>query len=183
MKKIFLLSLLSVFFLSAFSQTQSTIGNAEIITKINIDRNSDDIEAISSATIEEPGNINGWWIFFWRTVKQTPTESGFMLECSGWGLKCCFPRLKAFSTGNSIRGISTEAIDQICEDLVLESNSRAVQGECKGSLTKKIAFNDPETGGRISYLIYQMDWNYDPKNPRNGKAEITIFKTKNLGIK
>ena len=175
MKKIFLLSLLSVFFLSAFSQVIG--GNAEIITKINIIRSSDDdVPNISEeTTIPE----TGLWIFFWKRVSTKHGPDGEVtVTCYGWGLKLCVPNMK----NSSIRGISTDAVEKTCEDIVTESDDRASQGEYKGSLTKKIAFNDP-SGGKTSYLIYQMNWDYDPQNPRNGTAEIIITKVDNLGIK
>ena len=178
MKKIFLLSLLSVFFLSAFSQIVS--GDAEIISKINIIRSSDGSEITS-----ELGNQShelGFWIFFWNSVTTIYSDDGSVtVLCSGWGMRICAPRLKGHSS--SSRGISSEAMEQTCEDIVADSDARASQGEYKGSLTRKTAFNDPLANGRIAYLIYQMNWDYDPRNPRNGKAEIIISKTYNLGIK
>ena len=178
MKKIFLLSLLSVFFLSAFSQVID--GNAEIITKINIIRSSDEV----SITNDEPsGPETGLWLFFWRTVNTTHTpDGGVTVMCSGWGLRLCVPKMKSTSLSGTIRGVSTDAVEKTCENIVTESDDRASQGEYKGSLTKKMAFNDP-LNGKTSYFIYQMNWDYDPKNPRNGTAEIIITKVDNLGIK
>ena len=179
MKKIFLLSLLSVFFLSAFSQVID--GNAEVITKINIIRSSEDISPISNDVNLKPET--GIWIFFWGNVTTYHNpDGGVTVMCSGWGLKLCVPKMKG-SHISSNRGISEDAVEKTCEDIVTESDDLVSHGECKGSVTKKIAFSDPQANGRTSYLIYQMNWDYDAKNPRNGTAEIIITKVNNLGIK
>ena len=177
MKKIFLLSLLSVFFLSAFSQV--AIGDAEIITKININRSSPELG--QSSYEGNLGGETGWWIFFWNTVISSSTpEGGVSLQCSGWGWKFCTPKFDRMNC--PVQGVSSEAVEKTCENIVTESDELAAHGEYKGSITKKVAYNDPQANGRVAYLIYQMNWDYDPSNPRNGKAEIIISKTKNLGI-
>jgi len=180
MKKIFLLSLLSVFFLSAFSQVID--GDAELITKINITRCSEELGELSPGE-ESLGGELGIWFFFWKNVSTIYNPDGSVtVDCSGWGFKLCTPRMRG-GHSSTIRGVSVEVLDRTCEDVITESDNRISQGEYKGSFTKKIAYSDPMNGGKLSFLIYQMNWEYDPKNPRNGTAEIFVFKTNNLGIK
>jgi len=59
----------------------------------------------------------------------------------------------------------------------------AAAGEYTGSTTKKIAFSDPEANNGVSYLLFQMNWNYCPENPYNGTAEIIISKTNKFGLR
>ncbi|MDR2972793.1 MAG: hypothetical protein LBU83_12855 [Bacteroidales bacterium] len=172
MKKILLLTLLSVFFLSAYCQ--NSVGSTEIITKINIIRSA-----------EDDGDIeNGWWFLFWKNVATIHTpEGGVFIVCSGWGWKLCLPPIRDHFEDSYCRGISVEALEKTCETVVLESDERALDGEYRGSITKKIALEDKDTPNRVSYILFQMNWNYDPSNIRNGTAEIIISKTSDFGIR
>ena len=177
MKKIFLLTLLSVFLLSAFSQI--TDGNAEIITKIKITKEIDDSEI-------DPGTQFGFWIFFYKNVSSKPTEDGIIVTCTGWGFRMCLPKLKDNAGGTNhslIRGISADLVDSSCESVIEECENRIAHGEYQGTLTKKFAYSDPMANNRAAYLILQMNWANDPKKPYNGKAEITISKINDFGIK
>jgi len=181
MKKIFLLSLLSAFFLSAFCQTTLSLRSAEtpvvnsteILAKINIIKqiNDDDIPDIQK----------GIWIFLWREVKidRTP-DGGYQITCSGWGFKTCIIRFKDIINR---RDIPSEIMENAYENLIEESERQIARGTNQGSISKKIALVDP-TNDRVidSYLIFQMNWSHDPKKPYNGKAEIIISKTNNLGF-
>jgi len=174
MKKFFLLSLLSVFFLSAFSQTSLSSGyNTEVLANINIVKNIDDDDI--------PDIQNGFWIVLWREVKieRTP-DGGYQITCSGWGWKLCMLRLRDII---SRRDIPSEVMENAYENLIEESEQQIARGANQGSISKKIALVDPISGrGLDSYLIFQMNWNHDPKKPYNGKAEITILKTDNIGF-
>jgi len=176
MKKIFLLTLLSVFFLSAFSQI--TTGDAEILGKISITKYINDNE------IEQQPE-QGWWFLFYKTVTTEITSDGVSIYCSGWGWKICSPKLKGwFSSIISLfRGVSIDLVEQTCENIFTESENRIANGEFNGSITKKIAFSDPQSGTRESYILFQMYWNHDPNKPYNGTAEIIISKTNHFGLK
>jgi len=172
MKKIFLLTLLSVFFLSAFSQYTTA---PEVLNKITITKNIAPSEFGG-------GDINyGFWFLFYKIVYVEPCGEGVCIYCSGWGGKFCLPKLKPFMN-NNIRGIETSEVAQTCENLIEESDNRIVNGELSGTLSRKIAFNDPLNNGRTSYLLFQIKWEHDPRHPYNGTAEITISKTNNLGL-
>jgi len=176
MKKIFLLTLLSVFFLSAFSQT-STNGT-EILTKIQISQFIDDDE------IGDPLLGPGWWWKpFYKIVQKIPRPGGGVtVICEGRGWKLCWARRGVTNDMPVVRGLSSEVIEDTHEKLITEYEERFANKEHSGSITKKIAFSDPLTNGRTSYLILQIKWDNDPKKPCNGKAEITISKTNDLGI-
>jgi hypothetical protein len=170
MKKIFLLTLLSVFFLSAFSQYS---GETEVLSRVTITKSIDPLEY-------EGGEIQyGFWFLFYKYVYSEPCGDGVCVYCSGWGRKCCFPKIKI---KKPVRGVDTEVMEQTCENLMEESDQQIVNGELSGALSRKIAFNDPLNNGKISYLIFQIKWEHDPKYPYNGKAEITVSKTNNLGL-
>jgi len=175
MKKIFLLSLLSVFLLSAFSQTLQD--NSEIITRISITK---------SADVEDEENFlqRGIWIFFWKyvTTYPDPDGNGFWVHCYGWGLKICAPKPADIAPYFNLRGVAPEMITHSCESIIQESDKLISNGMYAGSLTKKIALLDFQAGDRNSYLVFRIDWNHDPVRPYNGKAEITISKINNLGF-
>jgi len=174
MKKIFLLSLLSVLLLSAFSQTKPV--NPEIITKISITKSTENGE------LQYIPPDHGWWIFFWREVVTIPMPNGgIVITCTGFGLKICIAHLRdvpALSTWCNTRGIDVAPIENTYNSLYDECDERIANGEFRGSITKKIAC----PGMRETYLLFQMDWENDPVNPRNGQAEITISQTNSLGF-
>ena len=179
MKKIFLLSLLSVLFLSAFCQV--SVGNAEVITKITIVKHIDDAEIVADGVPHGSDIEYGWWIFFYRTVTTQKLPDGtYILTCSGIGWRICFIRLR--DRGESVDAV-TEVMDTTCENLITESDAQIARGVFKGSVTRKIAYRDPAAGNKESYLLFQMNWDNDPEKPYNGKAEITISKTDNFGLK
>jgi hypothetical protein len=171
MKKFFLLTLISVLFLSAFSQ--SAFLTPEVIAKIDFTKYIDDDEI--------PDTQFGWWIFCYREVHYVMLPDGTIsVNCFGWGRLFCWAKFWDFMT---YRGISAETIDQTCEELRTLSDEQIAQGVFQGSVTKKIACVDPLSNGRIdSYFIFQMNWDHDPQKPYNGRAEITILKTNNLGF-
>jgi len=173
MKKIILLSLLSVFFLSAFCQT--THGSTEIITKINITKSA--VEDFGDSEIDQ-----GFWILFWRTVTSfVDDDGGVWIYCCGWGWKICQPAKEHYSHNN--RGLDAKMLETTCEDMIAESDERVINGEYNGSITKKIAYSDPSSNSRISYILFQMDWDYERGNPRNGRAEIIISRTSDFGLR
>ena len=184
MKKIFLLSLLSVLILSAFSQISSS--NIEILAKINITRIAED-------AIDEDGADDNfddlylapWWPRWWFLYKEVRTEvfpGGAIVYCLGNGWHWCSIRLRDVINVSSVRGVDSETIDATYQDMIEKSEEQAAGGEYQGSITKKIAYPDPDRDGKESYLLFQMKWDYDPINPYNGKAEIIISKTDNLGF-
>ena len=175
MKKIFLLTLLSVFFLSAFCQT-STDGT-EIISKISVNK------FIADEEMDDPLLGPSWWWFwkpFYLYVNETQTPTGVILTCEGRGWKLC--RAKRFFNTASIRGLAPELVENTYERINDEYEDRIIAGEYRGSITKKIAFSDPLANGRTSYLLFLMNWDNDPIKHYNGKAEIIISKTNDLGI-
>ncbi|MCL2289462.1 MAG: hypothetical protein FWC34_01975 [Bacteroidetes bacterium] len=184
MKKIFLLSLLSVFFLSAFCQFSSN--NTEVLAKIDVTRTINAFEYLEMNEVGESPELGypSWW-FLYKTVKTEPKPGGggFTLICNGKGWKLCFPNFKILWQTIWIRGIAQETIERTCENLVTESEELAANGVYVGSTTKKIAFFDPEAGNREAYLLFQMNWNYNPENPYNGTAEIIISKTNKFGLR
>jgi hypothetical protein len=182
MKKIFLLSLLSVLLLSAFPQ--SLTNGTEVLAKISVVTNDDDPSDPSD--LSTPSRApHGWWIFFWKYVTTSPTpDGGIMLTCSGRGWKICIlpfrdvAPLEAWCVKN---GIEIESVEKAYESLFEEASDRAGDGEYRGSVTKKIAFQN-RLDGRETYLLFLMNWECDPKNPRNSKAEITISTTDRFGF-
>jgi len=173
MKKIFLLTLLSVFFLSAFSQN-STNGT-EILTKISVNK------FIADEEMEDPLLAPWWWIFwkpFYQTVTEEYTLNGVILTCEGRGWKLC----RAKRILNMPRGISPELVESTYGKINEEYEDRVIAGEHRGSITKKIAFPDPLANGKTSYILFMMNWDNDPIRHYNGKAEITISKTNDLGL-
>jgi len=171
MKKIFLLTLLSVFILSAYSQYTST--NPEIITKINIIKSAEDDEIPASYE-------RGWFIFFYKEVKTIPSQYGLIVTCKGWGWKICYHRNAVAYI--LLRGIAPELVEATCEDLVSESEERIIDGAFQGSITRKIALRDDHNGGNSTYFLFKIDWDHDSENIRNGTAEITISKVTSLGF-
>ena len=185
MKKFFLLTLLSVFFLSAFSQIQS---GPEILYRINIDRSANPNEPVGEL---EPYIISGediqffnhwifWWWPFFRTVTTEVGPGWVTVTCEGKGWKPCWLNLKVLWS-NVLRDVQTiepEVAEATYEDLIKESEELVSNGIYKGSLSKKLAI----PGDRINLVIFQMNWNYNPRNIYDGKAEIIISKTNTLGF-
>ena len=181
MKKIFLLSLLSVLCLSAFSQIS---GNSqEILAKIHIIRyaDADDGNFDNLTHLGPIGWELKWWPFYTYIITD-PYPWGDLIRCVGFGVNPCYVKLKDLLNIPYLRGIDTEKIDVTCQNIIDTSYEQAEKGLYKGSITKKLAFLNPETGGKEFYLLFLMDWEYDPENLRNGKAEITISKTDKLGL-
>jgi len=177
MKKFFLLSLLSVLFLSAFSQiqdnnlSQENKPTVEVLANISIYKDIDDSEI--------PDIQHGIWILFYKEVKTTYSGGNLTLTCKGWGWKFCLPSLYSYIVN---RGVDAEAVENTCNNLLNESYEKVSNGEYKGSLTKKVGSVTPETGRVDSYILYQLNWNNDPKKPYNGEAEIIISKITNFGF-
>ena len=174
MKKLFLLTLLSVFFLSAFCQN-STNGT-EILTKISVNK------FIADEEMDDPQLGPSWWWFwkpFYQYVTTIQTPNGVMVSCEGRGWKLCRSNKLLNS---AIRGLDSELVESTYERINEEYEDRVIAGEHRGSITKKIAFSDPLANGRTSYLLFQISWNNDPEKHYNGKAEITVSKTNDLGI-
>ena len=172
MKKTFLLTLIGVFFLSAFGQTVPASAT-ELIAKINVVKHVDDDE-ISKVAM-------GWWLFAWREVKVEPVPGGLTITCIGRGWNLCMLR---FADWKEVKKLSDAVIPVIHEayvELITESDERMANGTRQGSHSKKVAFLDPQTN-KQSYFILQMTWDNDPQKPYNGKAEISIYKTNNLGF-
>jgi hypothetical protein len=169
MKKIFLLSLLSVFFLTAFSQISGE--NTEILTKISINRSAD------AAEIEQGGERFPWfpwWWPFYRWVRTEPYPGGIRVTCEGIGFMWCFPQ----SGYLVFRGISNEVVENTIEEMISDIGEQAENGESIGTITKKIATADGQ-----SFLLFLMNWENDPKNNYNGRAEIIISKTNDFGVR
>jgi hypothetical protein len=174
MKKILLLSLLSVLFLSAFSQI---IENPVILSKIDITRVSgDDDEGISQN--------RGWWIFFYKKVTtQYKPNGSIILTCTGWGLKLCIPTYHVMQNlweWAQRGGIDSQLIENTLQSILEESDSRAEKGEYNGNISRKLALRNANNA--VVYLMFSMNWEYDEKSPRDGKAEIIISTTNNLGF-
>jgi hypothetical protein len=171
MKKIFLLSLLSVLLLSAFSQIST--GSTEVITQVNISTADEDGGSETNAPL-------GWWLFFWRNVKTTPLPGGgIMVTCTGLGWRMCiasYHELGELFNYCSTRGIDSRLVEQTYSSLYDESGERVANGEFSGSISKKIAV------GNNTLMLFQMKWIADPKNSRNCNAEIIISKTNTLGF-
>jgi len=169
MKKIFLLTLLSVFFLSAFSQ--SPIENVEILSKINITKHIDDNEI-------PDGMPWSWWKYNWIS-----TDIGGNINCCGFGPFVCIPLFKKIFSAYNYRGLPPDLMINTGENIIKESEERLANGEYRGSSSSKIAFSDLQSESKLSYILFQMNWNHDPLKPYNGYAEIIVSKTDNLGIK
>jgi len=175
MKKFFLLSLLSVFLLSAFSQSAGV--HTEILTQFTIIRSADaDADADDDMDIERYPYLPNNWLFFYRWVLTEPLPfGGFVVKCTGWGPFMCLAVPYNFII---IRGISNETVEKTIEEIIFESGKRAENEEYTGTISKKIATADGQ-----SFLLFQMNWDYDPNNIRNGKAEVIISQTKDFGLR
>jgi hypothetical protein len=181
MKKIFLLSLLSVLFLSAFSQTIIS-NSSEVLATISIHR---------SAADDDNGDVGGdvvlvpWWPKWWFLYREVTTNvypGGMSINCIGMGWKLCIPKLSDLFQ-HILIGVDPESMDAICQEMIETSNEQVENRGYQGSISRKLAFSDQaRSNNQFSYLLFQMNWNYDLENPRNGKAEITISKTDNLGF-
>ena len=174
MKKILLLLLLSVCLLPAFSQSSG--GDTEILTQINITRSADAdyIDAdVNDADPERLPFFPFWWPLY-RWVISSGSNGHYYVDCYGLGVRLCLPIFDDFS----FRGLPNETVEKTMEELVSESDERAGKEEFRGSVSRKIAAADGQ-----SVFLFQMNWDYDPKNPRNGKAEIIISRTSNFGLK
>jgi hypothetical protein len=162
MKKIFLLSLLSVLFLSAFSQLLP--GTPEIITTISITKSipDDEIDHLQCFS------WNILRMFFYRDVKLEPTgNGGYNVYCSGFGTRMCSSIFYEFL----IRGVAPEIVGNICDRIIGESEECIANGEYKGTISRKIASQDNQ-----SIFVFTIHWDNDPTKPYNGKAEIIISK-------
>jgi hypothetical protein len=166
MKKLFLLSILCVLFSTSFSQIN---GNYEILTKISITKNADAYDE------DEGGERLPYYPYFgYRQVMFVTYPSGYIaIECLGQGFLWCFGSLKTLS----VRGLATEIIETTCSSLIEDSERVSLGGEFRGSLSRKIVIE-----GTPFYFLFQINWDYNPDNPRNGQAEITIYKIENLGM-
>jgi hypothetical protein len=174
MKKIFLLTLLSVFLLSAFSQV--SVGYTEPIYKVSFNKSIED---------EEIQRLPYYWgflrAFLYKYVNVVFLPNGdVQVTCSGWGLKMCAPIYRGMLP--EVMGVEPQVIENTCEDMITDYDEQVVNGVPVGTTTKKIAFADPQSGGRTAYLLFQLNWNHDPQKPYNGRAEITISKTNDLGF-
>jgi len=167
MKKIFLLLLLNVLFLSAFSQFSP--GNTEIITTLNISKQiSDDEIAL------RPFSPWGWNYLYYREVTTEPTPDGnFSMKCTGWGAQPCLPNFYYAP----IRGVAADVVEKTCSNLIEGSYECMANGEYKGSISTKLAMPDNQ-----SIILFTIHWDNDPQKPYNGKAEIIISKIEKLGF-
>ena len=183
MKKIFLLTLLSVFFLSAFSQTPNGV---EILAKISIDRSAEigEFEAgeLQVGIIgDDPQMVPGWpwWWPFYREVIVDGGPGWMTISCTGRGWKLCIPSISdLIKILKNNREIQPEVVSTTVESLFLESEELVFNGENSGSISKKIAI----PGDKTNYFLFQMNWNYDPKNIYTGQAEIIISQTEKFGF-
>jgi len=192
LKKIFLLTLFSVFFLSAFSQFST---GTEILARISIDRSAEptvtldnDRESLDiSVTGIEIGDdddplLDIWWPFGWPYYKYVYCNFGgnwTQVFCVGIGLKRCVPHYLDFSDiTNSYRGLSAESVEAAFSSIFTESEKQVANGVYQGSVSKKLAIS----GDKTNFILFQMNWNYDPTNAYNGKTEIIVSKTDNLGF-
>jgi len=166
MKKIFLFTLLSVLFSTTFCQT-STSGT-EIITRITINKNIDEKE------FQDIERLSGFYWNLYKWVISDVLPGGQSVKCYGLGIASCFV---FFEVPINFRGISPEAAQSTCNNLIQESDERVLNGEYRGSLTRKVEISETQ-----SFILYQINWNYDPEKPYNGNAEIIISKTDNFGF-
>jgi hypothetical protein len=170
MKKLFLITLLSVFFLSAFSLTAP---KPEVVAKITFEKFIEDDEILDPQ--------RGFWIFFYKYVNYYYFPDGtFHVECTGWGRHMCWGYFWQIFDLN-IKGISQEMFEKACEDLREQSDEQISRGVSQGTTSNKIASVDPITNTTI-YFIFQMNWDNDPQKPYNGKAEIIVTKTDKLAF-
>jgi hypothetical protein len=169
MKKIFLLSLLSVFLLSTFSQNYEV--KPEILTQIQIVKSADlDDDDLGQELL--PGGL--WWWHLYKWVTYEIHQWGFVVRCYGFGPLLCMQ----FNLRGLINDLPEETSERTVQELISESGERALKGEYRGSSSKKIVPMD----GKF-YIFFQINWDYDPKNIRNGNAEIIISKIANFGLK
>ena len=192
LKKIFLLTLFSVFFLSAFSQFSNS---TEILARIYIERSADPnvtivddrgLLDISVTGIEiddyddplyEPGA--GWSSTRFRVVNVVECNGCYTLTCWGEGRKKCKLRwIDMVKIVVVVRGLSEEAAETALSDVFTDSDEQVANGVYQGSVSKKLAI----PGDKTNFIFFQMNWNYDPTNAHNGQAEIIISKTDNLGF-
>jgi hypothetical protein len=173
MKKIFLLTLLSVFLLSAFSQNIAS--TTEIIYQVSLKKFIED---------EEIQRLPAWnWgflrMFFYKYVYTEKLPDGAVLVyCEGDGFKWCVPHYRGMMP--EVVGVRPEVIESTCDNIVEDYDQQVVKGVPEGSISQKIAYLDPR--GNPAYLIFQVNWKHDPQKPYNGTAEITITKTNSLGL-
>jgi hypothetical protein len=165
MKKILLLAIVCALFSKSFSQNPA--GNFEILTKISITKNAD-------AFGEDPiGEKAPYLPPHYKEVKFIHDPTGlYRFVCLGYGYQWCFFN-KSLA---SIRGISQEIMETTCNSLIEDSNQFVLGGEFRGSLSKKIIIE-----GTPAYYLFQINWDYDPENHRNGQADITIYKVDSFG--
>ena len=174
MKKIFLLSLLSVFLLSAFSQNS---GEPELLAKISISK------YIAPSEFGGDDVSRGLLGFFYRDVVTHMELNGdITLTCRGWGWNICVPTFSSYLNFRQIGENGTEMVNNSCQEIVKESDKLILNGEYSGTISQKIAIPDPNNNGKILYILVQNKWDHDPKYPYNGKAEITISITNKLGL-
>jgi len=180
MKKLFLLSLLSVLFLSAFSQI--TPSKPEILERIEIFGSADDDSGDAEVGIDQ----RGFWILFYKNVKTIYLPGwGVSVTCTGWGWKACiaaFPNLWGLWHYIQQTGLDAGIVENMYNSLYEECASRAGEGDYQGSVTKKLAFLDARQGYKESYLLFTMNWDIEQNNPQNCKAEIIISTTNSLGF-
>ena len=189
LKKIFLLTLISVFFLSAFSQSTS---GTEVLYRINIDRTAESVAPNEDPTvvneicnIEEP-QLFPFWPWWWPLYRIVSVDAGpgyATVSCIGHGWKFCWASFikiwsKIAEKERGVQAIQQEVAETTYESLITESEELAANGVYKGSLSKKLAI----PGDKLNFVFFQMNWNYDPKNTYKGQAEIIISKTNNLGF-
>lgn len=174
MKKNFLLSLLSILSLSAFSQI--SVENPEVLVRIDITMNDD----TNDDSIERIPNYP-WWLFRYRNVLTEYYPGGVNISCTGFGLFMCFPFFQDIANF-SIRGLAIETLEATYKDMIETSRALAANGEFYGSVTRKLAYQDQERGNLLSYILFQINWDNEPYNPLNGKAKIIISKTTNFGM-
>jgi len=171
MKKIILLSLFSVFCLSAFCQL--SYGGTEILAKFNITKYIDEKEIP-----DDPYFLP--WLFHYDRIS---TDFSGNLICIGIGRMPCLVNIHTLLHSNHFRDLPTDLIEASYENITEESDALVAQGLFKGSLTKKIAIPETQSGGKQSFILLQMNWDYDPQKPYNGKAEIIISKTNDFELR
>jgi len=191
-KKIFLLTLFSVFFLSAYSQFST---GTEILARINIDRNAEpnvtldnDRESLDISVTgmeigdeDDPLYVSGgsYWLPLYKYVYVDKGHDWVTLRCEGRGWQICkILWMDVINIYNTIRGLSVEAAEATLSNIFTDSEEQVANGVYQGSVSKKLAI----LGDKTNFILFQMNWNYDPTNAYNGQAEIIISKTDNLGF-
>ena len=174
MKKIYLLSLISILLTPAFSQI--SIEKPEILATVDITMNDDIVDDPIERLPHKP-----WWLFLYRNVVTEWYPEGTSVTCGGFGIYICFPTFSEFMKIN-IRGIASETLETTYKEMIEASKEQAANGEFQGSITRKLAYPDPERAHSTSYILFQMYWNNEPDNPRNGKAKIIISKKNDFTI-